>query len=327
MSLPSGLRPMLATAGAMPAGEDWTYEIKWDGVRSIAYVRAGGVRMESRNLKDFTPRYPELCSAEALPPSLAGREAILDGEIVGFDANGRVSFGALQQRMHLASATAVDRARRVLPVAYMVFDLLWLDGEDLCRLPLEARRDRLAELAPTSARWQVPPAVDGSEAGRALREASIAQGLEGIIAKRHGSPYEAGKRTRNWLKIKNRARQELVVGGWLPGEGTRRSTLGALLVGHQVEGGLDYSGRVGTGFSEKVLRSLLARLESLASDDPPFVEPPRLRAARWVRPELVVEVGFTEWTSGGTLRHPVFLGVREDVDPTSVVKEPPIGEN
>lgn len=318
---------MLATAGEMPAGDGWSFEVKWDGVRSIAYTGMHGAHMESRNLKDFTPRYPELCAPEALPEPLQGRRAILDGEIVGFDDQGRVSFGALQQRMHLASGPAVDRARRIRPVAYMVFDLLWLDGEQLMGQPLEERRGRLLELGIGSERWQVPPAVDGQEGGRALREASLAQSLEGIVAKRHGSLYEPDRRSRNWLKIKNRARQELVIGGWLPGEGNRRSTMGALLVGHQVEGGLAYAGRVGTGFSEAVLRDLLGRLERLATEVSPFVVPPPLKAARWVRPLLVAEVGFTEWTSGGTLRHPAFLGLREDVDPTAVVKEPPIGEN
>lgn len=319
---------MLASAGEMPAGDGWSYEIKWDGVRAIAYVDDGRIHMESRNLNDFTPRYPEVCRPEALPASLVGRRAVVDGEIVGFDQNGRVSFGALQQRMHLGSSAAVASRQRVNPVAFMVFDVLWLDGTDLTPAPFEERRLALESLEIAGDRWQTPPSLGPLRTdGEALRAASVAQGLEGIVAKRHGSPYEPGRRTRNWLKIKNRAQQEMVIGGWLPGEGNRNGTLGALLVGHHSEAGLQYAGRVGTGFTFKVLADLLGRLTAIESAEPAFVNPPRLKAARWVEPQLVAEVAFTEWTSGGTLRHPVFLGLRDDVDPTQVVREPTMGEN
>lgn len=324
----SGIRPMLASAGPMPTADGWSYEIKWDGVRAIAYVADGGIRMESRNLNDFTPRYPEVCRPEALPHSLRSRRAVLDGEIVGFDADGKVSFGALQQRMHLASRSAVASRQRAHPVAFMAFDVLWLDGVDVTGRPFEERRQLLETLEIVGDRWQTPPSLGPAAAdGEALRSASVAQGLEGIVAKRHGSAYEPGRRTRNWLKIKNRAQQELVIGGWLPGEGNRSGTLGALLVGHHARDGLHYAGRVGTGFTFKLLADLLARLSALEQAEPAFVNPPPLRAARWVEPRLVAEVGFTEWTSGGTLRHPVFLGLRDDVDPAQVVREPTMGEN
>jgi len=323
-----GIKPMLASPGEMPTTDGWSYEIKWDGVRAIAYVDSGAIHMESRNLNDFTPRYPEVCRPEALPASLANRRAVLDGEIVGFDENGRVSFGALQQRMHLGSAGAVGARQRTNPVAYMVFDLLWLDGQDVTSLAFEERRALLVGLEIAGTRWQTPPSVGPLRSdGDALLQASIAQGLEGIVAKRHGSTYEPGKRTRSWLKIKNRARQELVIGGWLPGEGNRRGSLGALLVGHYTPTGLHYAGRVGTGFSFTVLRDLLDRLGAIESDLSPFENPPPLRAARWVEPVLVAEVQFTEWTSSGTLRHPSFLGLRTDKDPSQVVREPTMGEN
>jgi bifunctional non-homologous end joining protein LigD len=174
VNLPSGIRPMLATSGVMPTQDGWQYEIKWDGVRALTYVDSGRViRMESRNLKDFTPRYPEVCQASAVPEALRGRSLVLDGEVVGFDERGRVSFGALQHRMHLSTERAARQKRDSHPVAYMVFDLLWLDGSDLTSQPVEERRAALVDLGISSGLWQVPPVVAGSMAeGEALREAS-----------------------------------------------------------------------------------------------------------------------------------------------------------
>lgn len=327
--MPSGLRPMLATIGKLPGDPGWSYEIKWDGVRAIAYVRGTSVKLESRNLKDFTPRYPELVGDGAVPPALAKREVVLDGEVVGFDEQGRVSFGALQHRMHLTAAADIRRRASTHRVAFMVFDVLWVDGEDLMRQPYEARRSRLASLDVVSGLWQVPPAVwDEPEDGADLLEASRLQGLEGIVAKRLASTYEPGKRSRAWLKVKNQIRQELVVGGWLPGEGNRRNTLGAILVGYYEPGeGLKYAGRVGTGFTFAVLADLMQRLAPLERGESPFVDSPRLKAARWVEPRLVAEVGFSEWTAGGTLRHPVYFGLRDDKEADQVVREPVLGEN
>lgn len=327
--MPSGIRPMLATTGPMPGEKGWSYEVKWDGVRALAYVDGASVKLESRNLKDFTPRYPELVGEGAVPASLANRQVVLDGEIVGFDERGRVSFGALQHRMHLTSARDIQHRRATNPVAFMLFDVLWTDGEDVTSRPYEERRALLESLQLTGALWQVPPAVgDDPEDGADLLEASRLQGLEGVVAKRRGSTYEPGKRSRAWLKVKNQQRQELVVGGWLPGAGNRRDTLGALLVGYHQPGlGLHYAGRVGTGFTFKVLRDLLDRLGPLERDGSPFADNPRLPSARWVEPRLVAEVGFSEWTSTGTLRHPVYFGLRDDKDPAQVVREPVIGEN
>ncbi|HUR50386.1 MAG TPA: non-homologous end-joining DNA ligase [Acidimicrobiales bacterium] len=327
--MPAGVRPMLATIGEMPGEAGWSYEVKWDGVRSLAYVRGSSIKLESRNLKDFTPRYPEIVGEGAVPAALANHEVVLDGEIVGFDERGRVSFGALQHRMHLTSAADVRSRVASHPVAYMLFDVLWLDGEDLTSLAYEDRRARLEGLELTGGLWQVPPAVwDDPEDGADLLEASRIQGLEGIVAKRLGSKYEPGKRARTWKKVKNKQRQELVIGGWLPGEGNRFNSLGAILVGYHQPGlGLHYAGRVGTGFTFKVLRELLDQLEPLGREDSPFADNPRLPGARWVEPRLVAEVGFSEWTSTGTLRHPVYFGLRDDKDPGQVVREPVMGEN
>ena len=343
---------MLATIGELPGVAGWSYEIKWDGVRALAYVRGGSVKLESRNLKDFTPRYPELVGEGAVPGSLTNREVVLDGEVVGFDERGRVSFGALQHRMHLTSASDVRSRVASHPVAYMVFDVLWVDGEDLMSRPYEERREQLAALELGGGLWQVPPAVgDDPDDGLDLLEASRSQGMEGVVAKRLGSSYEPGKRSRAWLKVKNKQRQELVIGGWLPGEGNRLNTLGAILVGYYEEarpgvgvgphapeepglgrpGGqrqsLHYAGRVGTGFTFEVLADLLARLRPLARDTSPFADNPRLPGAQWVDPKLVAEVAFSEWTSSSTLRHPVYLGLRDDKNPDQVVREPVIGEN
>lgn len=338
--MPSGVKPMLATTGEMPGERGWSYEVKWDGVRALAYVRGTQVKLESRNLKDFTPRYPEVAGEGAVPPALAKHQVVLDGEIVGFDERGRVSFGALQHRMHLTSASDVRSRIASHPVAYMVFDVLWLDGADLTGAPYEERRARLDILGLAGGLWQVPPAVgDDPEDGADLLEASRMQCLEGIVAKRLGSGYEPGKRSRNWRKVKNIQRQELVIGGWLPGEGNRFNTLGALLVGYYERPGgalgsppgkgmrLHYAGRVGTGFTFQALRDLLDQLVPLARDDSPFADNPRLPGARWVEPRLVAEVGFSEWTSSGTLRHPVYFGLRADKDAGQVVREPVMGEN
>lgn len=319
---------MLASIGTLPGEPGWSYEIKWDGVRALAYVDDGRLtRLESRNLNDFTPRYPEIVAS--VPGALANRSAVLDGEVVGFDDRGRVSFGALQHRMHLTAASDVARQMSIHPVAFMVFDVLRLDGVDLMRSPYSTRRAALEalDLGAGGGLWQVPPAVgDDPQDGADLAAASRAQGLEGIVAKRLTSIYEAGKRSRNWLKIKNQQRQELVIGGWLPGAGNRTGTLGALLVGHYDGPSLRYAGRVGTGFTTAVLRDLVELLTPLQRQASPFADAPRLPNPQWVAPALVAEIGFGEWTAGGTLRHPVYLGLRSDADPGHVVREPVMGE-
>jgi bifunctional non-homologous end joining protein LigD len=317
--MPERVVPMLARLGELPRDDGrWAFEVKWDGVRAIAFSEPGRLRFASRNLNDITPRYPELAR---LNRALHAHRAVLDGEIVAFDKDGRPDFGLLQRRMHLASESAVRRLAREAPVSYVIFDLLWLDGHSLFKLPYQERRARLAELDLNGERWRTPEHVVGH--GAELLAASAEQGLEGILAKRLDSPYEEGRRSPSWLKIKNVHRQELVIGGWLPGEGRRRDRIGALLVGVNEDGALRYVGRVGTGFTEQELDRLAGLLAPLERETSPFAPggPKRPREAVWVEPRLVAEVEFREWTQAGQLRAPSYKGLRDDKPPALVIRE------
>jgi bifunctional non-homologous end joining protein LigD len=321
--LPRSLVPMKATSGPLPTGDGWCYEVKWDGMRALAFVDAGTVRVQSYNERDVTVSWPELTG---LPEAVTGSTAILDGELVATDAEGRPSFGLLQQRMHVTAPAEVAARAAEVPVAYVVFDLLHLDGHDLCGLPLTDRRRLLDQVLDPGPRWRTSPVHDD---GEALLEAATERGLEGVVAKRLDSTYEPGKRTRTWIKVKVRRRQEMVVGGWLPGEGNRTGRLGALLVGYHDapgDGGpLRFAGRVGTGFKDAELTRLGALLADLATDDCPFEPPPPraeiLRGPRWVRPELVAELEYGEWTHDDRLRHPSYLGLRTDKAPEDVTRD------
>jgi bifunctional non-homologous end joining protein LigD len=311
--MPERIEPMLARTGPLPREDGrWAYEIKWDGVRAIGYAEAGRLRLASRNGRDITPRYPEL---RDLGRALSNHDAVLDGEVVAFDAEGRPSFQRLQSRMHLASEHAVRRLAQSDPVVYIVFDLLWLDGHSLCELPYESRRELLTKLDLNGPTWQTPANHVGD--GAALLDASRARGLEGIIAKRLDSTYAPGRRSPAWVKVKNVRRTDVVIGGWLPGEGKRSGRLGALVVGYH-DDGLRYAGRVGTGFDEAELKRLGGMLEPLARPDSPFEgrQPPR--ETHFVEPRLVAAVDYGEWTQARTLRHPVYRGLRDDVDPEAV---------
>ena len=319
---PRDVRPMKATsADVAPAGDEWIHEIKWDGMRILARCAGGETTMWSGNGLDATTRFPELHGlADAL-----GCDALIDGEVVAIDAAGRPDFGRLQQRMHLSSPAEVRRVAAEVPVSYAVFDILWLDGHDLCALPWEQRRGLLEQLVDPTASWRVPP-YDTD--GPGLLEIADAQGLEGIVSKRLDSTYAPGKRTTSWRKVKVRRHQEFVVGGWWPGEKGRAGRLGSLIVGvHDPAtpgNPLRFAGKVGTGFTSAVLTDYEALLAGLATDDCPFdPAPPSAigRHAHWVRPEVVVEVAFGEWTSEGVLRHPSHLGRRLDKDPGEVVRE------
>ena len=315
---------MLATSGELPPDEDgWAFEIKWDGVRALAYVEDGAVHLESRNLNDITPRYPEVTG---IGGTLAGRAALLDGEVVAFDESGRPSFGRLQGRMHLAGERAVSGRMATAPVLYLIFDILHLDDTSLLDQPWTARRAVLESLELDGAAggsWRVPAAhlADGA----ALHAATKSQGLEGILAKRQSSLYLPGRRTRDWLKVKNVCRQEFVIGGWLPGAGNRLNRIGALLAGVYDGDDLRFCGKVGTGFTDKELVALSSRLAPLSRSDSPFADHVPYRAARFVEPVLVADVDFTEWTSGGTLRHPSYKGLRDDKAASEVVREPTPG--
>ncbi len=252
---------------------------------------------------------------------MGSHSAVLDGEIVAFDVNARPSFSALAQRMHVASRTQAKRLATATPVTYVIFDLLWLDGHSVMGLRYEQRRELLAALDLNGERWQTPEHVVGE--GAALLAASAEQGLEGIVAKRIDSTYEPGMRSGAWVKIKRVGRQELVVGGWMPGKGKRTDTIGALLLGvYEPDGALRYVGRVGSGFSEHELTRLKRLLAPLARKSSPFSageRPPR--EAVFCEPRLVVEVEFASWTEAGSLRAPVYKGLREDKDPQEVARE------
>jgi bifunctional non-homologous end joining protein LigD len=320
--MPEKVVPMLAKlAEGLPPDEDrYGFEFKWDGIRGVVYIAGGTLRIETRNLEDVTHRYPEL---RPLSEEFGSREVVLDGEIVALDPSGRPSFERLQQRMGLNSEAEVRRKQREIPVVYMVFDVLYLDGRSLMALPYRERRSRLEGLHLDGPAWQVPPAVIGD--GDAMKEASQRNGLEGVVAKRLESVYEPGRRSGAWLKIKNHLRQEFVIAGWLEGEGRRRGLPGALLLGYYDQNGkLVYAGKVGTGFTERMLLDLEQKMKPLERPASPFeagTAPPR--AAHFVEPVLVCEVEFNEWTRGGQLRAPSFKGLRTDKPARDVVREVP----
>ncbi len=304
--MPEQVAPMLATAGPLPPDDGrWAFEIKWDGVRAIAHSEPGRLRFHSRNLNEITPRYPELSK---LNRALSSHRAVLDGEVVAFDDDGRPSFSALQGRMHLTSETQIRRLAKSNPVSYVIFDLLWLDGHSLLREPYERRRELLAELDLNGERWQTPDHVIGH--GAEVQEAARTQGLEGIVGKRLDSIYDPGRRSRGWVKVKNVTREEVVIGGWMSGEGRRRERIGALLIGlPDGEGGLRYSGKVGTGFTEPELDKLAGLLGPLETDKSPFSTAGVPRGAIFVEPRLQCEVEFVEWTKEGRLRAPSYKGL------------------
>ena len=319
---PANLKPMAATllSKGMPAPDDaYAYEFKWDGVRALTYVRNGQVCVQSRNLLDVTAQYPELTG---VGEKLGGRTAVIDGEIVALDKKGRPSFQLLQGRMHVGSRAEVQRRMAETPVAYLVFDVLYLDGKSTMRLPYTERRALLESLPIAGPCCQVPPSTPGD--GAAVVEASKRTGLEGVMAKRLDSIYEPGKRSRAWLKVKNHRRQEFVIGGWTTGEGRRAGSIGALLLGYYDDGNFTYAGHVGTGFTDKLLDELRKEMKPLERPDSPFdTQTPRLKNPTFIEPKLVGEVEFSEWTRDGTLRQPSFKGLREDKDPRAVVREEP----
>jgi bifunctional non-homologous end joining protein LigD len=314
---PRSVVPMLARLARLPAkDEGWAAEVKLDGVRAIAYCRPGRLTLRTRNLNDVTSQYPEV---RRLSRQLGARDVVLDGELVAFDADGRPSFSRLQQRIHQTSASVVRRRMESHPVTYVIFDLLYLDGRDLTADPYRCRRELLEGLELAGPSWQTPHYSTGH--ARELLAASGEQGLEGLVLKRLDSAYAPGKRTGNWLKVKNVGRQEFVIGGWQPGEGRRRGQLGALLVGYYEGGKLRYAGKVGTGFSERDLTALRQRLEPLEQKKNPFASGRGPRQARFVEPRLVAEVEFRELTEDGLVRHGSFKGLRDDKPPAEVVLE------
>jgi len=318
--MPVWIAPMLAKAGTLPRDDDerWAYEIKWDGIRAVAVSEPGTLKLFTRNQNEVSSRYPEL---RLFNRALSHHRAILDGEIVAFGPDGTPSFSALQNRMHLTSPGAAQRLAKAEPVSYVLFDLLWLDGHDLTRLPYAERRTLLRALVADAPRWTVPDHVVGH--GSQVLAAAKAQGLEGVMAKRLDCPYDPGRRANGWLKVKLVQRQELVVCGWVPGAGRRRDYIGALVLGVHEDGGLRYVGKVGTGFTQAELDRLTALLGRLEQPKSPFTAPgPKPpRGAIWVQPRYLAEVEFTEWTPDGQARHPSYKGLRDDKPAWATVRE------
>jgi bifunctional non-homologous end joining protein LigD len=319
---PPPMKPMLAEGGHEPFDSvEWTFEPKLDGVRTLAYVETNGTRLISRTGRDQSAQYPELAN---LATYVNAVNAVVDGEIVALDEKGQPSFGLLQQRINLSSPTEI---RKSVPVHLYVFDILWLDGQNLCAEPLSERRRILHEVVTQAGPVAFALSVDGN--GKEFFQAAKNLGIEGVIAKKLDSIYEPGKRSRNWRKNKAMRTLDCVVLGWTPGSGSRSHTFGALLVGAYKDGELRWIGQVGSGFSGQLLADLQRKLEAIETPDPPTDDPAlkTLKGAHWVRPELVCEVTYLELTAGGKLRAPSFKGMRDDKTPEECVLEVVLVEN
>lgn len=322
--LPSHVEPMLAVPSEMPADESrFGFEYKWDGIRALYFFNGSTWKLETRNLLEVTGSYPEL---DGLAAGLGVASVVLDGEVVTLDDDGRPSFGRLQHRLGLTEKRARARASQT-PVTYMIFDVLYVEGLSVTGMAYEARREVLEGLGLEGRAWRTPPSYVGS--GGPVLEAARENGLEGVMAKRLGSAYQAGLRSRDWRKVKLVRRQEFVVGGWTPLR-TGAGAVGALMVGYyestprrkgRAAGRLVYAGKVGTGFSDRDRQALARALEARPRDTSPFAEPVSEKGALFTEPELVAEVEYRGWTNAGRLRQPSFKGLRTDKSPTDVVRE------
>ena len=326
--LPEFVPPMMATLTDAAFDDDaWLYEVKWDGYRVEAVVNGGRARIWTRNRVDAATYFPNLAGPAHW---IDAEQAVVDGEVVAFDEEGRPSFSRLQEKTGLrALEMATRRAdpdaprltreeREAIPMAYMVFDLLHLDGRSLVDVPLEHRKHLLRRLLRPDGMVSYASHVIGEGVG--FTQAAAEKGLEGIVAKRRFSPYQPGRRSRDWLKIKLRREQEIVVVGWLPGQGTHKD-LGSLIVAVNADGGLRHAGQVGSGINARMRKELLAAMEPIRRDDAPLVKKPRLPQARWVEPRIVIRAEFTDWTRDGLLRQAAFKGIELDRDPATVVRE------
>jgi bifunctional non-homologous end joining protein LigD len=321
--MPTAIHPMLAESIDEPFdSKDWLFEIKWDGYRAIAFIENGKVRFVSRNQNDLTPRYPEL---KDLPEFIKAKTAILDGEVVALDEDGRASFSLMQQRTGFRAHGRRAAEKTDVAVLYYAFDLLYLDGFDWRRVPLEERKKKLASILAAGDGLRYSDHYE--EHGKALFEVARQKKLEGILGKKRGSFYEE-RRTRDWLKIKIRHTIECVVGGYTEPEGTR-AYFGSLVLGlYDKKGQLIHVGQAGSGFDQKSLKEIWGTLEKLETKKNPFFgEVEALRKVFWVKPELVAEIEYADWTdgtnagSGPKLRAPVFLSLRDDKDPRECVLE------
>jgi bifunctional non-homologous end joining protein LigD len=313
VAMPKTLEPMLAEVGNAPFNDaGWMWEPKLDGYRVIAFIDGKNVRLSSRRGHELAGAFPKLVA------ELGAQDAnrmILDGELVAFDADGKPSFNALQNRVQLKTEREIAAADRKTPVIFYCFDLLYFAGIDLRRAPYRDRRRYLAQCLLPSPLVQL---VHAQEDGIELHAAALASGLEGVIGKRNDSRYESGRRSKSWLKIKPTQSADFVIGGYTKGKGSR-TALGSLLVGYWDRGKLRYASHVGSGFDDRSLADVKTRLEALRTPKCPFVEKPAVNApVTWVRPKLVAELEFHQWTEDGSLRAPVFLRLRDDIDPKSV---------
>ena len=315
----------LGDAG-VPSGDQWVYELKWDGMRVIVFIEPGSdedgaptVRLQSSNGRDVTVSFPELQSLSTLGDDFDG--LVLDGEIVAFDDAGQPSFNALQQRMHVSDAADAARRAAHTPVMFVAFDLLHLDGHDTMALPLENRRSLLERIVEPGDHWRI--CEQHAEDPQALLDVVIAADLEGIMAKRLDSTWVTGRRSPSWIKIKPRKRQEFVVGGWLSGRGNRAGGLGSILLGYYDGDDLLFAGRAGSGLTDATLNEWEDALT--VQDVCPFNERPQFslegRKLHWCVPDQVAEIAFSDWVEGHQVRHPVVLGRRTDKSPTDVVRE------
>ena len=319
--LPDSVKPMLAVAGKLPAeSEGWAFEIKWDGVRTILFVEGGRVRAQSRNDLDVTVSFPELAD---IGKFLGMTTCVIDGEVVALGDDGRPSFSKLQRRLHVSNQREAKRRSTSDPVSFVAFDLLYIDGHSLMDAPYDERRERLEGLRLSGETFTTTESFRGVS-GQDILTATVENGLEGVVAKRRTSPYREGRRSPDWTKVKSFRTQEIVIGAWTDGQGERQQSLGALLLGIPDDGGLRYVGKVGTGFSARAREDLLRDLGALATKKSPFLgalPSAESSKAHFVRPTLVGEVEFGEWTTAGRLRHPTWRGLRPDKTPDEVVVE------
>ena len=321
--MPRTLKPMLAHAvDGVFSSPGWLFEPKLDGFRALAFLQDGHVRLVSRTGKDMTKNFRGIADDLSVLPH---REMVLDGEIVALGDDGLPDFVLLQNNAGMYKVPGAESASaKAAPIAYYPFDILYLDGRDLRQVSLHQRKHALRLAVPPSERIRSMEYVEGE--GEAFFRVAEQLGLEGIVAKRRDSRYDAGQRSRDWLKIKQALSQEFVVAGYTKGEGERADSFGAVALGYYDGGVLTYAGRAGSGFTQQTLRGTLAALEPLRTDDCPFPDlPADLDAVQvtWVRPELVAQVKFSQWTAEGVLRAPVFLGLRDDVQPRAIVRETP----
>jgi bifunctional non-homologous end joining protein LigD len=321
-AMPEHVKPMLALAGELPKSDKgWAYEFKWDGVRAMVYVDGGRVRALTRNDKSLTNTFPEL---RDIGLHLGSRSAILDGEIVALDKNSRPSFSTLSHRLHVTSKTQVEKLAHSATVSFFAFDLVYLEGGTLLDRPYDERRELLESLKLDGQTFATPPSIT-NVAGAAVLKIAAERRLEGVVIKRRSASYSPGLRNGDWIKVKNVHNQEVIIGGWTQGNGEREDSFGALLLGVPSDDGLVYVGKVGTGFSATARKELLARLAPLARKTTPFSTPlshAETALARFVRPVLVGEVQYAEWTNDGLLRQPSWRGLRIDKSASEVVREP-----